>query len=381
MDELKQFEKMNEPLSPRVVKIFFAILLAGLIWGYVLYRTFVTFEEFEVSSSFEQKDAEQTIYADFNGNLLAYGRDGAFYTDYEGNLIWNETYEMTNPQIKMCEGKLLIYDKTGSQLFVESVSGNEGKISTNLPIVDADVAKNGNVVVLMQNKDTGYLNLYNSDGETIASGEVHTKKTGYPMSVAISSGGDRLVMSLANLTDGDVKSTVQFYDFGVAGDSKADHIVGKFSYSNMIIPEVDFVAKDEVIAFGDSEIVIFQGDKEPKIKKELFVSSEMKSIFHNNNYFGMITTNEDGQNSLSLYTMSMNRRFEKEIDALYTKADITKTNEVLLTDGENVSLYTKLGVNKFSHKFSNGILEMIPWESYRTYVIIEKGKIERIRLK
>lgn len=381
MDELKQFEKMNEPLSPRVVKIFFAILLAGLILGYVLYRTFVTFEEFEVSSSFEQKDAEQTIYADFNGNLLAYGRDGAFYTDYEGNLIWNETYEMTNPQIKMCEGKLLIYDKTGSQLFVESVSGNEGKISTNLPIVEADVAKNGNVVVLMQNKDTGYLNLYNSDGETIASGEVHTKKTGYPMSVAISSGGDRLVMSLANLTDGDVKSTVQFYDFGVAGDSKADHIVGKFSYSNMIIPEVDFVAKDEAIAFGDSEIVIFQGDKEPKIKKELFVSSEMKSIFHNDNYFGMITTNEDGQNSLSLYTMSMNRRFEKEIDALYTKADITKTNEVLLTDGENVSLYTKLGVNKFSHKFSNGILEMIPWESYRTYVIIEKGKIERIRLK
>ncbi len=381
MDELKQFEKMNEPLSPKVVKIFFAILLAGLILGYVLYRTFVTFEEFEVSSSFEQKDAEQTIYADFNGNLLAYGRDGAFYTDYEGNLIWNETYEMTNPQIKMCEGKLLIYDKTGSQLFVESVSGNEGKISTNLPIVEADVAKNGNVVVLMQNKDTGYLNLYNSDGETIASGEVHTKKTGYPMSVAISSGGDRLVMSLANLTDGDVKSTVQFYDFGVAGDSKADHIVGKFSYSNMIIPEVDFVAKDEAIAFGDSEIVIFQGDKEPKIKKELFVSSEMKSIFHNDNYFGMITTNEDGQNSLSLYTMSMNRRFEKEIDALYTKADITKTNEVLLTDGENVSLYTKLGVNKFSYKFSNGILEMIPWESYRTYVIIEKGKIERIRLK
>ena len=381
MDELKQFEKINEPLSPRVRRIFFAVLLVGLVVGYILYRTFVTFEEFEVSSSFEQMDAEQTVYADFNGNLLAYGRDGAFYTDYEGNLIWNETYEMTNPQIKMCEGKLLLYDKTGSRLFVESVTGNEGKISTNLPIVDADVAKNGNVVVLMQNKDTGYLNLYNSDGDLLASGEVHTKKTGYPLSVAISSEGDRLVMSLANLTDGDVKSTVLFYDFGVAGDEKADHIVGKFSYSNMIIPEVDFVAKDEVIAFGDSEIVVFHGDKEPKIKKELFVSSEMKSIFHNDNYFGMITTNDDGKNTLSLYTMSMNRRFEKEIDALYTKADITKANEVLLTDGENVSLYTKLGVNKFSHKFSNGILEMIPWESYRTYIVIEKGKIERIRLK
>lgn len=381
MDELKTFEKINEPLSPRARKIFFGVFLLVLLGGYMLYRTLVTFDAFEVSSSFERKDAEQTHYVDFMDNLLAYGRDGAFYTDYDGNLIWNETYEMTNPQIKICEGKLLIYDKSGSRVFVETAAGNEGKLSTNLPIIDADVASNGNVVVLMQNKDTGYLNLYNSEGATLASGELHTKNTGYPMSVAISSSGDRLVVSLTNLTDGDVKSTVLFYDFGVAGEKKDDHIVGKFSYSNMVIPEVDFVAKDEAIAFGDSEIVVYSNGKEPKIKKELFVSKEMKSIFHNDNYFGFITADENGQNTLSLYNMSMSRRFEKQIEEVFTKVSISKANEVMLTDGENVSIYTSLGVNKFVYDFSNGIVDLIPWESYRTYIVIEKGTVERIRLK
>ncbi len=381
MDELKQFEKINEPLSPRARKMFFGVLLLVLLGGYLLYRTFVTFDEYEVSSSYEKNDSEQTYYEDFEGNLLSYSRDGAFYTDYDGNLIWNETYEMTNPKIKKCEGRLLIYDKTGSRLFVESVSGNEGKISTNLPIVDADVAKNGNVVVLMQNGDTGYLNLYNIDGDIIASGEVHTKKTGYPLSVALSSTGERLVMSLVNLADGDVKSTVLFYDFGATGKDKTDHIVGKFSYSNMIVPEVDFVAKDEAIAFGDSEIIIYSGLKEPKIKKELFLSKEIKSVFHNDNYFGFVSTDGDNHNVLDLYNMSMTRKFERQIETNYTRIGISKTNEVMLTDGENVSIFTAMGVNKFSYVFANGFVEMIPWESYRTYVIIEKDAVERVRLK
>ena len=381
MDELKQFEKMNEPLPPRARKVFFSVLLLVLVGGYLLYRTFASFSEYEVSSSYERKDAEQTGYVDFMGNLLSYSRDGAFYKDYEGNLIWNETYEMTNPKIKTCEGKLLIYDKTGSRLFVESVSGNEGKISTNLPIVDADVAKNGNVVVLMQNGDTGYLKLYNVKGEILASGEVHTKNTGYPMSIALSSGGDRFALSVVDVSGGDIKSTVLFYDFGPAGEEKSDHIVAKFSYSNMIVPEVDFVVNDEMIAFGDSEIVIFGNQKEPKVKKELFLPSGIKNVFHNDRYFGFIFSDDEGQNRLSLYNMSASRRFERIIDGAYTKASMTKTNEVMLTDGESVSIYTRLGVNKFSYVFSNGFLEIIPWESYRTYIVIEKEKIERVRLK
>ena len=190
-----------------------------------------------------------------------------------------------------------------------------------------------------------------------------------------------MAISLVDITGGDVKSSVLFYDFGVAGENKSDHIIGKFSYSNMIIPEVDFVAKDEMIAFGDSEVLIYSNQREPKVKKELFLPGEVKSVFHNDKYFGFISSDGDGQNRISLYNMSASRRFERIVDATFTKAQLSKANEVMLTDGESISIYTRLGVNKFSYEFSNGFLEMIPWESYRTYVVIEKDKIERVRLK
>lgn len=381
MEELEQLEKINQPISKRTRHILFAVILLVLVVGYFLYRIFVTFEDYEVTSTLEKEDAEQTSYMDFCDNLLSYSRDGAFYTDYNGNLIWNETYEMENPQIETCDDKLLIYDKTGTKAMIQSVTENISTISTTLPIVEADVASNGNVAVLMQEGNTGYLSLYDSEGNTLASGEVHTENTGYPVSVALSSDGENMMVSLINLNDGDVKSTIVFYNFGSAGEKKDDNIVGNFSYSNLVIPEVDYVENDDAIAFGDSEIIVYSGAKEPKVKNEHFFSKQLKSVFHNNKYYGVVMTSEDGTNTLGVYNMGGSRRFEKVLEEAYTRISITKTNEVLLTDGETVSLYTMLGVQKFHYDFSGGIYQMIPWESYRTYIVLEKGKLERIRLK
>ena len=381
MDELKQFEKINQPISDKARRIIFAVIILVIIVGYFLYRIFVSFTDYEVSSTLEREDADQTEYVDFWENLLAYSRDGAFYTDYNGNLIWNETYEMSNPQIEICNNKLLVYDKTGTKGLVQSVTGNIGTITTTLPIVDGDISADGHVAFLMQEGSTGYLSLYNSDGDVIASGELHIQNSGYPMSIALSSDGEKMMVSLLNLTDGDVKTTILFYDFGSAGEDKENNIVGTFSYSNLVVPEVDFVENDEAIAFGDTEVIIFGNNKEPKVKKELFVSDEMKSVFHNDKYFGIVTTTEEGDTKLALYNMSATRRFETDVEEAYTKISLTKTNEVLLTDGENVTIYTLLGIKKFTYDFTGGIYQMIPWESYRTYILIEKGQIERIRLK
>lgn len=381
MEELEQFEKINQPISKKARGILFIIILIVMVVGYGIYRIFASFEAYEVSSTLEKEDAEETSYMDFSDNLLSYSRDGAFYRDYSGNLIWNETYEMDNPQVEICDDKLLIYDKTGTRALIQSVTGNIGSISTTLPIVEADVSSNGNVAVLMQEGNTGYLTLYDVEGNTLASGEVHTGNSGYPVSIALSSDGENMMVSLINLNDGDVKSTILFYNFGSEGEKKEDHIVGNFSYSNLIIPEVDYVEDDNAIAFGDNEIIVYSGTKEPKVKNEQFFSKEIKTVFHNDQYYGVVVSAEDGTNTLGIYNLRGKRRFETVIEGSYTRASFTKTNEVLLTDGQQVSLYTLLGVLKFQYKFNGGIYQMIPWESYRTYIILEKGKMERIRLK
>ena len=384
MDEINSLDnsRINEPLSPRTRRIFLLVMVVIIVVAYGSYRLFASYTDYEVMASMERSDAEQTEYLDFNENLLSYGRDGAFYTDYSGNLLWNETYEMTKPRVKTCGDRLLIYDKTGTQMIICSMTGSVGNISTTLPISDADVSSKGQVAVLMREGNTGYLLLYDADGTRLASGELHTQNTGYPISIGLSSDGKRLVVSLVDLNAGDVKTTLLFYDFGTAGSKKEDNIIGTYSYSNMLIPEVDFVGGDQAIAIGDREIVTFAVGSAPSVKSEVFFSGQIKSVFHNDNYYGVVTAGtDDGNNILDVYNMSGTRRFEKEIGTSYTDVEFTKTNEVLLTDGQQVVIYTLLGVKKFDHTFTDAIRQIIPWESRRTYVLIKNDTMERIRLR
>ena len=341
--------------------------------------------DFDVKRTIKQNNAAQTSYLDFQQNLLGYNRDGVSYTDYEGNLIWTDAYEMEDPSFDECNDYLMIYDKSGTQIEIMTMSGKKGSIHTNLPITCASLADNGTVAVLTQEGDTHYLTVYNVNGDTLASGELHTTNTGYPISLAISSDAKKLMVSLVSLNDGDVKTTLLFYNFGRAGEKAKDNIVATYSYSNMIIPRVDFVNGDRAIAFGDNEIVLFSSSSKPKVSKEIFVKDRIVNIFHNDKYFGLITTTADTKEAtretMTVYTVRGFKRFSKEINASYNKTSFTSNNEILLTDGENVTLYTLGGIKKFSHDFKDGIYQMIPWDGSTNYIFIQKGVIEKVKLK
>ena len=359
--------------------IFVLIAVFFVVVAVVLF-IFASYDDFEEMSVNDMANETDTKYIDFKENLLSYSRDGAFYTDYNGNLIWNETYEMDNPRVRISGERLLLYDKQGSRLMIQSPEGKVGDISTNLPIVDADVAATGDVAVLMQDGSTGYITLYSVDGSTRASGEVHTVNSGYPTAIALSSDGERMCLSLINLNDGDVKTTINFYDFGSAGSSKKDNITASFSYSDMVIPEIDYVDEDRLVAFGDTEIVVYTAGSTPKVGAEIFLQSDVVSVFHNDSYIGAIDF-AGGENTLRVWSLSGAEKYTAPIDISYTKCEFNKSDEVMLTDGEDVAIYTMHGVEKFRYHFNEGFYQMIPWESSRSYVVVEKGAMRRIRLK
>ena len=232
----------------------------------------------------------------------------------------------------------------------------------------------------MQDGSTGYISLYAEDGSSLASGEVHTANTGYPVSVAVSSDGKSMCLSLINLNDGDVKTTLNFYDFGSEGSSQKDNITASFSYSDMVIPDVDFVDDDKVVAFGDTEIVVFNTGGTPKVSAEIFLPDTIASVFHNDSYIGMIYTGSEG-NMLKVCALSGAEKYCIHTDVPYTKCEFNKNDEAMLYDGEDVDIFTLLGVEKFRYHFNEGFYQMIPWESSRSYVLVEKDAIRRIRLK
>jgi hypothetical protein len=322
---------------------------------------------------------------DFQNNLLRFSNDGAFYTEYDGDLIWNYTYEMANPTIDICGNYILIYDKKGTQLAILTNTGFKQSIKATMPIVDANISSKGTVAMLMQEDDTGYIQLCDDSGTVLASGELHMENSGYPMALDVSDSGEDMVVSQLDINNNDIKTTISFYNFGKTGQENIDNIVATYSFSGQIFPEVTYLKNDKVVAFGSSEVVLFNNNAKASIDKEIFVDGQIKSVFFDDSYFGTLcnTTDEEGNYlcQMTVYSANGFRKCRKNIDISYTSVQMLENHEICLTNYKDVAVYTLLGIRKFSYSFDTGIYSIIPGDGSRRYYFIEEGSTQDIRLK
>ena len=82
-----------------------------LLWFLLyIYHQVRSYDSHEAKVTEDRQDSAANIYLEFQGNILKYSNDGAFYTDISNELIWNQTYEMQNPIISVCEDVVAIAD-------------------------------------------------------------------------------------------------------------------------------------------------------------------------------------------------------------------------------------------------------------------------------
>lgn len=365
------------------ILVFFLCVVALLL--VVLVAHLRRYDDYDVKEEYERSDSTETYYAEFQGDLLKYSRDGAFYTEYDGDLIWNYTYEMGNPKMSVCEKYILIYDVKGTQAAILTDTGFCHMIKTAMPIVDAKIASQGTVAILMQEEETGYVQLCDVEGKVLASGELHMKNSGYPMAIALSSTAERLMVSQLDINGGNVKTTISFYDFGKKGKDEIDNMIATYSFSDQIIPELAYVDGDKAIAFGDSEVILFRNNAKATIEKEIFLDGQVKNVFYDNKYWGVIcyTTDDDGNyvDRLSVYTINGRKRFQKEVEVSGAEASFLSNHEILLTNHREAELYTQMGVKKFAYAFDTSIYKIIPQDASRRYVFVEGGSTNVVRIK
>ncbi len=391
---------------------------------------FRQYTAYDIRSSVARSDTEATQFLEFQGNILKYSNDGAFYTDTENELIWNQTYEMSEPKVDMCEEYLTIYDKKGTQIYILTSSELQGSIETTMPIDQVCVAAQGTVAVLMRKGDTAYLELYDKEGKKLARGEIHGEKGGYPIAIALShdalklgvsmldiadgkvkstvafynygsvgqneidKGGYpiaialshdalKLGVSMLDIADGKVKSTVAFYNYGSVGQNEIDNCVGVTTYEDMVIPELEFTSNDRMIAFGDTKLLVFEGTQKPQQKAEIVLEQQARSIFHNENYIGIVTDNEDeaAEHHLRVYRVNGDMVMEKNFGMEYDSIEFLSNDEICIRTENICDLYTLRGVYKFHYEFDRELYQVIPGDAGLNYTFVLKDATERVRLK
>lgn len=352
--------------------------------GLGLYMALRHYEDFDVNSTVERSDTAASAYEEFAGNILKYTNDGALYTDTDNERIWNQTYEMASPTVDICENYLAIYDKKGTQIYILTPEGLVSAIETTMPIKQASVAAQGSVAVLMGDEaEDSYLAVYDKNGNELASGAIYGEDGGYPVAISLSHDAVKLAVSMLDIGDGNVKTTVAFYNFGSVGENEIDRIVSASSFSDMVIPELEFVSDDVMVAYGDSEILIFEGTQKPELAREIVLDGEAECVFGSSRYVGVIYANHDEEltHKVVVYDLHGASVMERDFSMEYTQAEFLSNNEVCIRSDYACDLYTVRGIYKFHYDFDGKLYKIMPGGTSLNYTVLLDGVTEKIRLK
>ena len=93
-----------------------------------------------------------------NGNIIRYSKDGISNTDAKGEVVWNLTYEMQDPIVRVADGYVAVGDYNGHIIHLVDAKGAAYQIDTKLPMRDFSVSSSGVVAVILE--DAGNFSLF-----------------------------------------------------------------------------------------------------------------------------------------------------------------------------------------------------------------------------
>ncbi len=364
-------------------RILLVILIVAAIAGAIMYNyQNMIYTDYDVIATQKYQEATSANYKSFNGNVLRYSQDGASAFNMNNDMLWNQTYEMQSPMADVCGDYVALGDYKGTKIFVMNSSGLQGEIETTLPVQTFCVAGNGNVAAVLEEGDITWVKLFNQDGENIANDRTTMAKSGYPINVAISNDGIMLGVSYLYIDSGEISSSVAYYNFGDVGQNEIDNLVSGYNYTDTVIPYVKFMNSKTAFAVGDNKFEIYSGNQKPENIFELTFEDEVKSVFNNEDYIGLVYT--EGTNEaayrLEVYdssgTLCLNKQFDLEYSDIVLSKDL-----VIIYNSKECVIYNMQGVEKYNGTFRTSVLTLIPTGSKTKYLLVSGSETEEIQLK
>lgn len=356
------------------------LIIAFMISSYVNR----VFNNYEVVNSIKREDSNTVKYLPYGKNLLKYSKDGVSAIDGVGNLIWNGTYEMKDPSATICEGYVAVADIGGNDIYTVSESGTTNKLEMVQPITQVEVSNQGVVAVLLEDNEVSYIKLFDSTNpkkDALVELGLYVQNSGYPIDIAISKDGKKLVTSFLKVTNGVVESNLGFYNFGEVGKNVQDNLVGGIPYGQTIAADVEFLNNDTVCIYGDDKFSIYEMKEKPKLVYEGTFDTEIKSMFSSEDYVGFVVKNYDGTEKyrLLVYDLEGNVILDKKIDFDFEQVMISKKEIIFSSELEVIVMNIK-GEERFRTTFNKSISYIFPINHYNKYFLIDSNNIEQIKL-
>lgn len=385
-EKAKQYNDEQAERVRRSRKMIFLLAVLAVVIVFIVVRSMLNrkYEGYRVVESNETYYENAANYVQFAGGLLKYTPDGASYINTNGDVVWSAGIDMMMPMAVTCGDYAVLADVSGNSVYVFNTGGQVSSLTMPYKICDVDVANQGAFAVVLESDKTNYTNLYDKKGNLVYERQTTIDKSGYPLDISISDDGQKMFTSYINIDGTSIKNNLAAYNFGDVGqNSNADRIVGGYVCENEVVPKVEFVDNNTVVAFGTNTISIFAMREKPSEKARLLFDTEIRSIFYSSDYIGVIQNHEEPSKHLykvTVYDLDGNKKFSDDIDFYYDNV-YADDKELIISGNSDCRIYRANGSVKFDGTLSGKIVSVVPNGKRLEYVVVYDNATEIIKLK
>lgn len=347
-----------------------------------MYSTGQQYSNYEVVKSSTREDTQGASYLSYGNGYIRYSNDGIAYFDKNGTPIWNQTYEINRAQVKVCGDYVAVGDVSGHNIYIFNKSGLQGTIDAALMITEIDVASQGVVAVALEDGNTNYINMYDVLGTKLLTVKTMLQSDGYPLAMALSNDGTKLAVAYVSIGGEKLETKLTFYNFSEVGQNYTERVVGGFNQEENLIGRVDFVDNDTVLAVGEDSIQIYNVRKAPELRKEIKVEQEIRKVFFNSDYVGVVFNNMEAGEKYRLEVFDLNGTEQQtyNYDEEYRKFAF-HGKQILLYNEKKFTLMNITGKILYNGAFDIAVDAIMPTATDAAFIVVNTKYIQEIHLR
>jgi ribosomal protein S4E len=122
--------------------------------------------------------------------------------------------------------------------------------------------------------------------------------------------------------------------------------------------------------------------QKPSVIKEIIIDKEIKSVFYDEEYVGLIVASGQADNPYTMLVYDIEGTKVCDMDFNFSYKNIKIANKtIILYNDVTLKVYTVKGKTKYESNFDEGIVDVIMLEDRYNYLIVTPMSIDKIKLK
>lgn len=342
------------------------------------YLTNQTYADFRVVEEKQELSSANGNYLYFAKGILKYSRDGVAFYSKEGEELWNQPCQMQTPTIATCDSMAVLGDIGGTSVMVLNEEGVRGEFQTGRPIERLTVSAQGIVGAILKAEISPQICCYDAKGNVLVEQKTSLTNTGYPLGLALSKDGKRLLVTYLLTEETEVSTRVLYYSFE---DNVSQHELCEATYSGKMVPVGTYLTDSVCVLAGDGMLAFWKGNGKPKETEKATFDREIQTLVCQEEKVALVLKNEDGKGyELQVYNKNGNRLFMESFQESYSHLTICQ-NQIILYEGSKCLIYNGQGTKRYEGDLKMTIRGLVPVSGWNRYLLLGADGAQEIQLK